>query len=117
MKFEDNENIEYRDDNTVCFSRKKRTYTQRLISKNYDKFAPEDLAVETDIWDGNPSVNKKTWQISSEFGDLLDCEKYRLNKGGSAYPQSEEDESDILDKWFRRHPEIDRTIDGGDDYE
>lgn len=83
MKINENENIIDRDDNNVDYSRKRRVHKNSGISGKYDRFSPEDLIVETDTWDGNPSVNKKSWPLGDMFSDDINYRHYLLNKGKS----------------------------------
>lgn len=72
----------WHDDSPIDFSRKRNVHRKNsLVSKHYDKFSPEDMAVEGDTWSANPSVNKNTWEISSYFDDSLDRKSHLLNKG------------------------------------
>lgn len=81
MKLEEGENIQWIEDNEVDHSRKRRVHTNSVISGKRTMFSPEDLTVETDLWDGNPSVNKKSWPVSEYFDDDLNHRDYLLNRG------------------------------------
>lgn len=71
----------YKDDHNVDFCRKKMVHDNSLISSHYIEFSPNDQTVECGGYDGNPSVNKKTWPLSDEYDDTLNGHKYYLNKG------------------------------------
>lgn len=77
--------IVYFDDNTVDFSRKKRVMRNNYgVSGRYFNFSPEDQTIETEDYDINPSVNKKAWEVSCEFDDLLNGHANLLNRGKRA---------------------------------
>lgn len=98
MKIKGSNNIHWRDDNHVDFSRKRRVSNNGYVSKEYMKFSPEDQTIETDTWDGNPSVNKRTYRLSDCFSDTLDDKKYKLNRGNSSRGRTR----DSLDSFFDR---------------
>jgi len=99
-----NSPINYRDDNTVDFSRKRRvTRNNSGVSGRYLEFCPEDLTVDTEDYEVNPSVNKSTYEISDCFEDNLNDHAGLLNKGKRRRPMRVRDLTrgleDIIDRF------------------
>ena len=79
-----NKKIKYREENSVDFCRKKRTFVgNHLVSSHRLYFSPEDQTVEAGGKDYNPSVNKNTWMLSDNYENCVNGFSYMLNKGMS----------------------------------